>query len=126
MVSMLVSVLVQFTPGELRYVVESKLQNASLPVIGAGNACTVTTTGFAQPVAIKVYEIVVVPTDTLVTRPPALMLATPGLVLLHKPPVLSVDSSVVLPIHTPRLPVVAAGSAFTVMVFVRTQPVPIV
>jgi hypothetical protein len=42
--------------------------------------------------------------------------------LIHVPPAVELDSIVVDPSQTVMLPVIAAGSALTVTVTVRTQP----
>ena len=55
-----------------------------------------------------------VPTDTLVTTPEELIVATAALVLLQVPvPVASV-SVVLLPMHTPEGPEMAAGKGLTI------------
>ena len=55
-----------------------------------------------------------------------LTVATPGALLLHVPPVVEILKRVVLPTHTPALPVMVptVGIAFTdtVVVEVRVQP----
>jgi hypothetical protein len=53
-----------------------------------------------------------------------LMVATDGVLLLHVPPVVVLLTVVVSPAHTCSVPVMAAGSGFTVTVAVRIQPVP--
>lgn len=113
--------------GLLVYKLELKLQNASLPMIGVGSAFTVTVTVLAQPVEMKPHVIVAVPTDTLVTNPVVgSTVATAVFPLLHVTPGLVQSRSVVKPIHTVGLPVIALGSAFTVISLVLTQPIPCV
>ncbi len=52
------------------------------------------------------------------------MVATDVFVLVQEmPPEVALLSVVVAPIHTVDEPVIAAGAAFTVMIFVRKQPV---
>ena len=46
---------------------------------------TVSVDKLLQPPLVTVYEITDVPADTPVTRPPALIVATPGVALLHTP-----------------------------------------
>ncbi len=80
----------------------------------------------AQPVVVNVYDTIVVPATSPLTTPALLIVAAVGLVLLHTPPVLVVLSVVVLPTHTCGVPVMALGSALTVIVVVVIQPVPTV
>jgi hypothetical protein len=67
---------------------------------------------------------VLVPAVTPVITPAVLMVATDGVLLLHVPPVVVLLTVVVSPAHTCSVPVMAAGSGFTVTVAVRIQPVP--
>ena len=69
---------------------------------------------------------VVVPTPVPVTTPEVPIVATPGLLLAHTPPVVASLSVVVLPIHVVRVPVIVAskGNGLTVNGVVAIQPVP--
>ena len=68
---------------------------------------------------------VAVPVDTPVTIPVvAPTVAVAVLLLLHVPPVVGSLSVVVAPMHTTAVPVIAAGSGFTVTVAVFVHPVP--
>jgi len=64
-----------------------------------------------------------VPPETPVTTPPALIVATAGVALLHVPPAVASDNVVVKPMHTLVVPVITAGNGLTVTVAVRKQPV---
>ena len=64
-----------------------------------------------------------VPAVTPVTTPPAVMVATAGVALLHVPPAVALLSVVVEPTHTLVTPVITAGSGLTVTVVVTAQPV---
>jgi hypothetical protein len=55
------------------------------PLIGATAEFTVTEAALAQPVDVSVKFITAVPVDTPATPPPAVMLATEGLLLVHVP-----------------------------------------
>jgi hypothetical protein len=61
----------------------------------------------------------------LITPLAAPIVATDVLPLLHKPPVTASLHVVAAPMHTLPLPVIADGSALTVIVFVTMQPAPI-
>ena len=78
-----------------------------------GNAFTVTVAFTAQPVP-NVYDITDVPADTPVTTPPALIVATAGVALLQVPPAVASANTVVKPAQTLNVPVMTAGSGFTV------------
>jgi len=102
------------------------IHTVGVPVIAAtvGIALTVTVSvdTLLQPPLVTVYEITDVPADTPVTRPPALIVATPGVALLHTPDEVTSASCVVEPTHTVGVPVIAAtvGIALTVTVSVDT------
>lgn len=59
-----------------------------------------------------------------VTTPVLLTVAVAALPVPHAPPVLVVLSVVVIPIHTCAIPVIGAGTGFTVTVALVKQPVP--
>ena len=59
------------------------------------------------------------PVATPVVAP---MVITEELPLLHVPPLTAVENDDEAPEQMPILPVIAAGSAFTVMTFVTPQP----
>lgn len=61
------------------------------------------------------------PVTTPVDEP---IVATVTLLLAHVPPVLALLSVVVAPVHTDVVPVIAAGSGFTVTTIDLAQPVP--
>ena len=65
---------------------------------------------------------VAVPAATPVTIPDVPIVATPVLLLAHVPPLVVEDRVVVDPAHTEVVPVIAAGSAFTVTVAVLLHP----
>ena len=65
-----------------------------------------------------------VPAVTPVTTPPAVMVATTGVALLHVPPAVTLLKVVVEPMQTLVVPVIAAGSGLTVTVVVTAHPVP--
>ena len=64
------------------------------------------------------------PPVTPVTTPPAVIVATAGVALLHVPPAVALLNVVVEPAHTLVIPVIAAGNGLTVTVVVTTHPVP--
>jgi len=57
-------------------------------------------------------------------KPGLNIVAMPGALLVHTPPGVALDKVVVNPTHIPRLPVIAAGPAFTVTIVVVKQPLP--
>ena len=65
---------------------------------------------------------VAVPAATPVTMPDVPIVATPVLLLAHVPPLVVEDRVVVDPAHTEVVPVIAAGSAFTVTIAVLLHP----
>ena len=70
------------------------------------------------------YEMVGVPAEIPVTKPvPVPIVAREVLLLLHVPPIVTSDKVVVEPTHTFIVPVIAAGTGLTVMIFVVIQPV---
>ena len=97
-----------------------------VPVIVAGNGFTVTTALVAQPVPLSVNVMVavaglVLPVTTPVTSPVvAPTVAIPVAPEVHVPPA-SVNP-VVAPWHMARVPVIADGNGFIVIVFVAEQP----
>ena len=98
----------------------------ALPVIGVGNAVTVTVAVAVQPVE-TMYVILLVPEATPLTTPEKVTVATLVLLLVHDtPPEVASVKNVVLPTHTMRVPLMAAGAAFTFIVLVEKQPVPTV
>ena len=92
------------------------------PLIGVGTGLTVTTCRAAQPVAGKVYNTVSVPADKPVSVEPERD-ATVGVVWLQPPPAVASASVVLSPMHTCAVPVIASGTALTVIIFVALQPV---
>jgi len=63
------------------------------------------------------------PAVTPVTTPPAVIVATAGVPLLHIPSAVASLKVVVDPTHTLVVPVIAAGKGFTVTVVVTAHPV---
>jgi hypothetical protein len=103
-------------------VIDAASHTSLAPVIGAGRGNTVTINDELHPVD-NIYEMVVVPTEPLVTTPvDGCMLATPAFVLLHVPPATALLSVVVSPIHTLDAPVIGS-SGLTDTTFVATHPV---
>ena len=62
------------------------------------------------------------PAATPVTTPPAVMVATAGVALLHVPPAVALLKVVVEPAQTVVIPAMATGNGFTVTVAVTRQP----
>jgi len=92
------------------------------PVRLAGRGFTFTACVRTQPVG-SVYEIVTAPCAMPLTRPEALTVARPLLLLLHVPPASGLPSSVVCPMHTWKIPVITPGNGSTVAIIVCRQPV---
>jgi hypothetical protein len=116
--------LLQVTPGdEVRTIVEP-LHTEFGPLTGKGSGLTVTVAVAAQPVEGKVYDTVSIPALKPVTTPPAEIWATPVEDMPQVPPGVASANVVVSPMHTRGVPVIAAGSGFTVSVFVTVQPLP--
>ena len=67
---------------------------------------------------------VVDPATMPVTIPVLLIVPVAKLPLLHVPPVVASLSDVVNPAQTCAVPVIAAGTAFTVTIDVTVQPLP--
>jgi len=87
-----------------------------------GIAATVTVSVFVQP-AREVYEISEVPKETPVINPVGVIVATPGDVLVHVPPVGSAAHVVVFPM--PQINVLAgviAGTGSTLAITTLEQP----
>jgi hypothetical protein len=103
-------------------VVVRPAQTDSEPVIGPGNGLTVTTAVRLQP-PVNEYDIVVVPAAMPPTTPVELTVATDGLLLAHVPPVEIVAKVVNVPEQSPKVPVIASGTAFTVTSAVVMHPV---
>jgi hypothetical protein len=105
-------------------VIPSPGQTDDEPVIEDGDWLTNMAFVVEQPIE-SVYVIVLVPTSKPVTAPvPALILATPALLLLHVPPPGSVNV-VVSPVQRADAPDIACGSAFTVINKLTLQPLPV-
>ena len=66
---------------------------------------------------------VTVPAAIPVTTPVPLIVAVPGALLAHVPPAEASVNDVVRPTHTVSVPVMDAGSGFTVTIPVVIQPV---
>ena len=98
-------------------------QVLSVPEMASGADVMVSVLEARQPVG-NVYTIVTVPGATPVTTPvDASTIAILVLVLVHTPPVVALENVVVRASHNVLTPVIAAGTAFTVMVFIVRQPV---
>jgi hypothetical protein len=98
-------------------------QRLSVPLMGAGDGFTVTVAVVEQPPG-SVYPIITaVAADTPVTRPEVSpTVASVVAPLLQVPPGVASYRTVVNPTHTLIVPVMAAGSGFTVTVAVAMQP----
>ena len=84
------------------------------PPIAAGEGLTVTVANALQPEPI-VYDIIAVPAITPVTMPvPVPTVATPVLLLLHRPPAVTSNKATLAPSHITLVPVIAAGLGLTV------------
>lgn len=66
----------------------------------------------------------VVPAATPITSPVEEMVAAPGVLLVHTPPVVASVNVIVEPTHTLDAPEIAAGTGLTVTKNVFAQPVP--
>ena len=91
-----------------------------LPVIGVIEF-TITVAALKQPVG-SVYDIVVKPVPTPVSRPVGLMLATTVEAEDHVPPTGVLPSVTVDPLQIDVIPVIAVGAAFTVTILNDLQP----
>lgn len=105
----------------LANVVLPPAHTVAVPVIVAGNGCTVTVTERAHMVD-SVYCITVVPMSEAVTTPVAIPTeATAASLVLHTPPTGDDDKVVVLPSHTTNGGAdIGEGSGLTVIVRVKT------
>ena len=96
-----------------------ELQIVVPPVIAAGCTFTVTVAVAAQlPI---VYDIMELPDEIPVTTPVPLTVAMPPLTLVHAPPIVASVRFVDDKSHSVNVPVIAAGSMFTVTVAVEAQ-----
>jgi hypothetical protein len=86
-----------------------------------GNAFTSTTAERLQPPTVYIIE--VVPALSPVTTPDVDTVPTAGVLLLHVPPVVVLVRVVVPFTQMLVMPVMTAGSGFTVIVALLTQPV---
>jgi hypothetical protein len=106
-------------------------RSVKMPVLllmtpGLGPGLTVATVVLAQPVAVRVKLMTVVPALSPVITPkaavePVPMVATDVLLLLHVPPDVASLIVVATGIHTDGVPLIAAGSALTVYEVVTLQ-----
>lgn len=96
-------------------------QTLVVPSIAPGSGFTVTTVVLKHVVP-KMYEITAVPKLLPVTHPVEATVATEVLLLLHVPPVVVSDKQFVPPRQMFAFPEIAAGSGFTFIVFIATQP----
>ena len=124
-------VLIHVPPGDgLVNVTGLPIHTCGLCGIGSGVALTVTTALPIQPVLDIVNVISAVPADTPVTIPvvgPALTTVATAVAPLFQNPVGLLLSTICEPLHTVNeVPVIAAGSALTVIVCTLKQPVPTV
>ena len=104
-------------------VVDDPLHTLGVPVMAVGLGLMVATVLVLQPVRGKVYTMVDVPGDTLVSSPEVKpMVATPVLLLVHVPPPASLKLAVV-PMQILTEPTMIEGCELTVTVFVALQPV---
>lgn len=105
--------------------VVSPAHTVLVPNIAVGNGVTVTTAVVVQPVAVEVKVMVVVPAAIALTTPPGLVIvATPGVLLVHVcAPAVASPSVVVFPTHNDKVPVIGA-SEFTVTTVVPVALIP--
>ena len=123
--AVVMALLLQLPPavGSVRLTVDP-IHTADAPLIAPGCGLTLMPLVAVQPVPNE-YVIVAVPGLTPVTSPVAeLMAAIAVLLLLHVPPAVALVKVVVVPAHSPDTPLMAEGTATTVIVFVTVQPVP--
>lgn len=93
------------------------------PVIGAGDTFTVTAAVVKHPVGSE-YDMTAVPGEIPVTMPVLKpIISIVGLLLLHIPPAVISLSVVDAPGHIVVLPVIVAGTGFTVIPDELLQPV---
>lgn len=87
--------------------------------VTTGVGFTVTNALTVQTPAV-VYLIVVVPGETPVTPPDAVIVATAGVLLFHEAPgVVASDRNVTEPVHTDNVPDIGSGVMFTLIGKVR-------
>jgi len=96
-------------PTLLVNVVVSPWHTLNVPEIVAGIGFTVNTAETVQPPAGDVQMIVELPAPIAVTLPPALIVATAMLLLLHDTPASVLVSNEVLPAHALSVPPIAEG-----------------
>jgi hypothetical protein len=102
-------------------VVDAPEQIVKVPDIIPGNGFTVTVELVLQPPEVKVIE-VVPPLPTPVTAPELFTVAAVVLLLLHVPGPVASLRLVIDPEHTLNVPVIVAGTGFTVTVVALVQP----
>lgn len=85
-----------------------------------GDEYTVIVVAVLQPLPNE-YVIELVPFETLVTTPDASTVATPGVLLLHVPPLVVLLNDTVVPTHIVVVPLIADGAADTVTTVVLVQ-----
>lgn len=93
----------------------------SVPEMAEGVVFTVTTAIDTQ--LDSAYEMIAVPAATPVTTPEASTVAFDKSLLDHAPPPVLFVSVVAAPVHTEKVPPIAAGEIFTVSSAVTKQPV---
>ena len=104
--------------------VDDPAHTLSIPLMAAGDACTVTVLVTVQPVPNEYVIRVVAPGSIPVTIPlDEPMVAAVTVPLLHAPPPTGSVSAVVAPAHTVDEPTIAVGAVLTVTVVPVAQPV---
>lgn len=122
-VALAVLPLIHVPPDDvLDNVVPDPTHTVPSPVIAGGTEFTVTIAVRAQELD-NVYVIVVVPVATGETTPADDMVATPGVLPDHVPPVGAEDRVVVPAGHSASVPLIAAGMLLTVTSAVTLHPV---
>ena len=116
--------LIHVPPGdESDKIVVRPKQTLLMPLTATGSGFTVTPTVAIQPVG-KVYVIIAVPASAPPTVPvPTPTTATEISLLDQTPPAVISVSAIVNPAQTFVVPVMAAGSAYTVTIVLARQPV---
>lgn len=104
-------------------VVDAPAHTLLPPLIAPGAAFTVIV--FVAEHPDTAYVTVDVPGAIAETTPVLVMVATEVLLLLHVPPAVALDHVIVVPAHAVAEPLIAAGAALTVIVWVALQPVPV-
>ena len=110
----IVTVVLFHTPpgvGSLTVVVDPPAHTVEDPIIGSGNALTVSTRVVMQPVNV-LYVTVATPADIAVSKPVVgVIIATVVLLVLHVPPAVALLNVVADPAHIYDTPEIPEGGA---------------